>query len=71
MVGAGGHPSRFPKKLPEFFIHFLTDEGDTVLDLFAGSNTTDAMAKTLGRRWLAFEIEQSYLAGSAFRFPLS
>ena len=68
MVGAGGHPSRFPKKLPEFFIHFLTDEGDTVLDLFAGSNTTDAVAETLGRRWLAFEIEQSYLACSAFRF---
>ena len=69
MVGAGGHPSRFPKKLPEFFIRFLTDEGDTVLDLFAGSNTTGAVAETLGRRWVAFEIEQSYLAGSAFRFP--
>jgi DNA modification methylase len=68
MVGAGGHPSRFPKKLPEFFIRFLTDEGDTVLDLFAGSNTTGAVAETLGRRWVAFEIEQSYLAGSAFRF---
>ena len=69
MAGAGGHPSRFLKKLPEFFIRFLTDEGDTVLDLFAGSNTTGAVAETLGRRRLAFEIEQSYLAGSAFRFP--
>ena len=68
MVGIAGHPARFPEKLPEFFIHFLTDVGDTVLDIFAGSNTTGAVAEALGRRWIACEIEPSYLAASAFRF---
>lgn len=68
IVGISGHPARFPEKLPEFFIQFLTDVGDTVLDIFAGSNTTGAVAEVLGRKWMAFEIEQSYLATSAFRF---
>lgn len=68
IVGAKGHPARFPQKLPEFFIKFLTDTGDTVLDIFAGSNTTGAAAEQLGRRWITFELEQKYLATSAFRF---
>ncbi len=68
IVGINGHPARFPEKLPEFFIRFLTDVGDNVLDIFAGSNTTGAVAEALGRRWIAFEIDQSYLAASAFRF---
>lgn len=68
MVGITGHPARFPEKLPEFFIRFLTDVGDVVLDIFAGSNTTGAVAEALGRKWIAFEIDQSYLAASAFRF---
>jgi len=67
IVGVRGHPARFPRKLPEFFIRFLTDPGDAVLDIFAGSNTTGATAEQLGRRWLAFELEQEYLATSAFR----
>jgi len=68
ILGIRGHPARFPAKLPEFFIQFLTDVGDTVLDIFAGSNTTGAVAEVWGRKWIAFEIEQSYLAASAFRF---
>lgn len=63
-----GHPARFPQKLPEFFIRFLTETGDVVLDIFAGSNTTGAAAESLERRWIAFEIERKYLAASAFRF---
>lgn len=63
-----GHPARFPAKLPEFFIRFLTDPGDLVLDIFAGSNTTGAVAEAEGRRWLAFEASREYLAASTFRF---
>ena len=68
IVGVKPHPARFPQKLPEFFIRLLTDVGDTVLDIFAGSNTTGAAAESLGRRWIAFEVDQAYLAASAFRF---
>jgi site-specific DNA-methyltransferase (cytosine-N4-specific) len=67
-VNIPAHPARFPQKLPMFFINFLTEPGDTVLDIFAGSNTTGAAAEALQRRWIAFEQNHSYLAASAFRF---
>ncbi|MFS8879271.1 DNA-methyltransferase [Synechococcus sp. H55.11] len=67
-VGVKPHPARFPERLPSFFIEFLTDPGDTVLDVFAGSNTTGSAAEKLGRHWLAFEKEHEYLAASIFRF---
>lgn len=67
-AGATVHPARFPQKLPAFFIDFLTDPGDVVLDIFAGSNTTGAAAETAKRKWIAFEEHKPYLAASAFRF---
>jgi site-specific DNA-methyltransferase (cytosine-N4-specific) len=67
-VGVKGHPARFPTKLPEFFIRLLTDPGDLVVDIFAGSNTTGFVAEAEGRHWLAFELELEYIATSAFRF---
>jgi site-specific DNA-methyltransferase (cytosine-N4-specific) len=67
-VGAKGHPARFPAKLPEFFIRFLTEPGDLVLDIFAGSNTAGHVAECEGRKWLAFEERLDYLAASSFRF---
>src|SRR5690606_21861294 len=45
-IGVSGHPARFPAQLPRFFIRFLTDPGDLVVDLFAGSNTTGAVAES-------------------------
>lgn len=68
VVGISQHPARFPVKLPQFFIKFLTDPGDVVLDIFAGSNTTGQVSESEGRKWLAFEQRLDYLAASAFRF---
>lgn len=62
------HPARFPAVLPEFFIKLLTDEGDLVIDPFAGSNTTGSVAERLGRRWIAAELVEEYLEASKFRF---
>jgi site-specific DNA-methyltransferase (cytosine-N4-specific) len=62
------HPARFPTKLPEFFIRFLTDPDDLVIDIFAGSNTTGYVAEIEGRRWLAFDESLEYVATSSFRF---
>lgn len=67
-VSVKQHPARFPAKLPEFFIRFLTDPDDLVVDIFAGSNTTGQVAEAEGRHWLAFEEQVQYLATSAFRF---
>ena len=66
--GARVHPARMPATLVEFFVRFLTDEGDTVLDPFAGSNTTGAVAQSLGRRWLAVETDWVHAAHSIGRF---
>jgi site-specific DNA-methyltransferase (cytosine-N4-specific) len=68
LVGLKGHPARFPAALPEFFIKFLTDRGDLVLDIFAGSNTTGKVAEDLGRKWIAMELDSDYVVSSALRF---
>ncbi|UDW83389.1 site-specific DNA-methyltransferase [Pasteurella canis] len=67
-VNVKAHPARFPAKLPEFFIKFLTKPDDIVVDIFAGSNTTGFVCEQLNRRWLSFELNHEYLATSIFRF---
>jgi DNA modification methylase len=62
------HPARFPAALPSFFIKMLTSDDDIVVDPFAGSNTTGAVAEILQRRWIAVESVEDYLKGSQFRF---
>jgi DNA modification methylase len=64
------HPARFPAEIPQFFINFLTDPGDVVLDPFSGSNTTGFIAEVLGRRWIAVESNEEYARDSQLRFQL-
>ena len=66
--GIKPHPARYPEALVRFFLNFLTDEGDLVLDPFSGSNVTGAASERLGRRWLATETNIDYLTGSLARF---
>jgi site-specific DNA-methyltransferase (cytosine-N4-specific) len=66
--GLRAHPARFPEALPDFFIRFLTEPGDTIADIFAGSNATGAAAERLGRAWLAVDASREYVLASAFRF---
>ena len=65
------HPARFPTVIPEYFIRFLTDPGDLVLDPFAGSCATGEVAEKLGRQWICGEIEEQYLLGAQGRFASS
>lgn len=62
------HPARMPISIAQFFVRFLTDEGNLVLDPFGGSNTTGSAAEGLGRRWLAIEPQIDYIRGSRGRF---
>lgn len=62
------HPARFPVQLPSFFIRFLTDKNDLVVDPFAGSNTTGRACEDEQRRWIAIEMNQEYLETSRYRF---
>lgn len=45
-----------PERLLERVIHIATDPGDIVLDVFAGSGTTAAVAHKMGRRWVTCEL---------------
>lgn len=68
MLGRESHPARFPSDLPKFFIRFLTDPGDVVLDIFSGSNTTGHAAEELERKWLSIEMDRAYAVLSSVRF---
>lgn len=62
------HPARMPIDIPDFFINFLTEPGDLVLDPFGGSNTTGESAEKLNRKWISVESELNYIEGSKGRF---
>ena len=62
------HPARFPPGVPDFFVRFLTEPGQLVVDPFAGSNVTGHVAERLERRWIAVEHNSDYVAGSRLRF---
>ena len=68
-AGVPIHPARFPEAVPEFFIRFLTEPRQLVLDPFAGSNVTGQVAQSLERSWISIEINADYIEGSRLRFP--
>ena len=70
-IGIKPHPARFPMEVPEYFIRMLTDEGDTVLDPFAGSCSTGAVCESLHRKWVCLDLELNYLEGALGRFNTS
>ena len=45
-----------PERLLQRIIHIATNPGDIVLDCFAGSGTTAAVAHKMGRRWVTSEL---------------
>jgi DNA modification methylase len=49
------YPTQKPEQLLERVIRCSSNEGDIVLDCFAGSGTTPAVAEKLGRRWIAMD----------------
>jgi site-specific DNA-methyltransferase (adenine-specific) len=55
-----GHPCQMPEALLERIVRVASSPGDVVLDPFAGSGTTLAAAKRLGRRYLGIELSTEY-----------
>ncbi|CAN1503438.1 DNA methylase N-4/N-6 [Methylophilaceae bacterium] len=45
-----------PEELLERILHIATNSGDIVLDSFAGSGTTGAVAHKMGLRWIMVEL---------------
>ena len=52
---ATDYPTQKPEALLERIIRASSNSGDIVLDCFAGSGTTAAVAEKLGRRWIAMD----------------
>jgi site-specific DNA-methyltransferase (adenine-specific) len=72
-----GHPCQMPEAVLERIVRVSSNPGDLVLDPFAGSGTTLAVAKRLGRHYLGIELSEEYaekvrrrLAGVAPDLPL-
>lgn len=51
-----GYPTQKPEELLERIIKASSNEGDIVLDFFAGSGTTMAVAEKLGRKWITCDL---------------
>lgn len=51
-----GYPTQKPEALLERIIRASSDEGDIILDCFAGSGTTAAAAEKLERRWISCDV---------------
>ena len=53
------HSAVFPEKLAEFFVKSFSNEGDTVLDLFAGSGTVGVVCEELNRKYILIDKEET------------
>ena len=49
------HPARIHPLVPEFFVRMLTKPNDLVIDPFAGSCVTGAVAERLKRNWVCLK----------------
>lgn len=59
---AGWHGCQMPEQILGRIIRACSNTGDVVLDPFAGSGTTLAVAKKQERRYLGFELSPEYAA---------
>ncbi len=57
-----GHPCQMPEAVLSRIIRVATNPGGVVLDPFAGSGTTLAVAKKLGRKHIGIELSEQYAA---------
>jgi len=64
------HPTQKPEALLERIIRVSSNPGDTVLDPFAGSFTTCAVARRLGRKSIGIEINKEYIKMGIRRLDL-
>lgn len=62
------HGASMPISLPKFFIEFLTEEGDLVVDPMAGRMKVGMAAESLGRRWICTDKIFDYVYGSEVCF---
>jgi site-specific DNA-methyltransferase (adenine-specific) len=70
VITNGLHPTGKPEEFLERLVTQHTDEGELILDPFAGSGTTGVVAKRLGRRCILIEREEKYCEVAARRLSI-
>lgn len=66
----GFHGCQMPEQLLGRIVRVSSNPGDIVLDPFAGSGTTLAVAKKLGRQWIGCEVSEEYVRSATERLNL-
>ena len=61
------HTATFPLSVPALLILLTTDEGDTVMDIFGGTNVTGEACLMLGRKYIGFEKYAQYVKATEVR----
>lgn len=61
------HPTQKPVDLIEYLVGKFSDEGQCVLDPFAGSGTTAVACENLKRRWVCIEQDETYATAAVER----
>ena len=64
----GKHPTQKPFDLLKRIVLASTNEGDVILDPFAGSSTTGLAAHFYGRKFIGIELEKQFIDLSIQRF---
>ncbi|SHH59606.1 site-specific DNA-methyltransferase [Ferrimonas marina] len=67
-LGLPPHAAKYPQRLAEFLIGFLSRPSDLVVDPFGGTLTSGAAAQKLGRRWVCLEQTWEYIKQGFRRF---
>ncbi len=62
------HPAPFPLELAERLVRMFSFVGDTVLDPFMGTGTTNIAAARWGRHSIGVEVDEEYFAFAGRRF---
>lgn len=65
------HPTQKPVDLLEYLISKFSDEGETILDMFAGSGSTGVAAVNLNRNFIGIELDEEYFKIASDRINLS
>jgi DNA modification methylase len=67
-AGLPVHGAAMPFALADFFVKFLSEPGDLVVDPFAGYFTTADASESNGRRWIGTDLHYEYPYAGSFRF---
>lgn len=66
--GLKTHGASMPVRLARFFIEFLTEKEELVVDPMAGRCKTGLAAEALGRRWICVDRDPEHVLGSRSQF---